>query len=177
MKKSKGLVYASRTVLIMLLVAALVVLGLGLAIVILGDPPETGGWLRAIFGKVFAIVAASMAAILGIPAAIGLWAMAGATAEGATPALSPRARQVVAVIAIATVVVTAGVLLVTGSGVRILNLGLLGLVALASLGLAGGSAFSTHRGRAIVSGVALVLVSIGTAWVLNTAFIGSPITA
>jgi hypothetical protein len=177
MKKSKGLVYASRTVLIMLLVAALVVLGLGLAIVIFGDPPETGGWLRAIFGKVFAIVAASMAAILGVPAAIGLWAMAGATTEGAVPALSPRARQAVAIVAIATVVVTAVVLVATGSAVRILNLGLLGLVALASLGLAGGSAFSVHRGRAIVSGVALVLVTVGTAWVLNTAFIGSPLQA
>ena len=172
---TKGLVIASRTVLIMLLVAAVVVLGLGLAIVLLGDPPETGGWLRAIFGKVFAIVAASMAAILGIPAAIGLWAMAGATAEGAVPALSPRTRQVLAVVAIATVVVTAVVLLLTGSAARILNLGLLGLVALAALGLAGGSVFSVHRGRAIVSGVALVLITVGTAWILNTAFIGSPL--
>jgi len=70
--------------------------------------------------------------------------------------------------------VTAVVLLMTGSAARILNLGLLGLVALASLGLAGGSVFSTHRGRAILSGIALVLVSLGTAWVLNTAFIGAP---
>jgi hypothetical protein len=177
MKKSKGLVYASRTVLIMLLVAALVVLGLGLAIVIFGDPPETGGWLRAIFGKVFAVVAGALAAILGIPAAIGLWAMAGATAADAVPALPPRARQALAGLAIATVVVTAVVLVFTGSAVGVLNLGLLALVALASLGLAGGAVFSTHRGRAIVSGVALVLIVVGTAWILNTAFIGSPVQA
>jgi hypothetical protein len=37
--------------------------------------------------------------------------------------------------------------------------------------------FSTHRGRAIVSGVALVLIVVGTAWILNTAFIGSPVQA
>ena len=36
-----------------------------------------------------------------------------------------------------------------------------GAVALASLGLAGGSVFSPHRGRAILSGVALVLVCWG----------------
>ena len=175
MKNRKGLVIASRTVLIMLLVAALVVLGLGLAIVLLGNPPEAGGWLRAIFGKVFAVVAGALAAILGIPAAIGLWAMAGATAEGAVPALPPRARQALAGLAIAAVIVTAVVLVVTGSAARILNLGLLGLVALSSLGLAGGAVFSTHRGRAIVSGVALVLIVVGTAWILNTAFIGSPV--
>ena len=36
----------------MLLVAALAVLGLGLAAVLLGGGPETEGWLRTIFGKV-----------------------------------------------------------------------------------------------------------------------------
>src|SRR4051812_42021160 len=171
----KRLVIASRTVLIMLLVAALAVLGLGIAAAVLGGGPETEGWLRTIFGKVFAVIAAAMAAILGIPAAIGLWAMAGANAENAVPALPNRARQVLVAVGVVTVVVTAIVLLMTGSAARILNLGLLGLVVLASLGLAGGSVFSTHRGRAILSGVALVLVSLGTAWVLNTAFIGSPL--
>jgi hypothetical protein len=170
----KRLVIASRTVLIMLLVAALAVLGLGIAAVVLGGGPETEGWLRTVFGKVFAVIAAVMAAILGIPAAIGLWAMAGANAEDAVPALPPRARQVLAGVGIVTVAVTAGVLLITGSSVRILNLGLLGLVALAALGLAGGSVFSPHRGRAILSGIALVLISVGTAWVLGTAFIGTP---
>ena len=170
----KRLVYASRTVLIMLLVAALVVLGLGLAIVILGDPPEVSGWLRAVFGKVFAIVAAALAAILGVPAAIGLWAMSGATAEGAVPALNEPSRKVLAGVAIATVIVTAVVLVVTGSAVRVLNLGLLALVALAALGLAGGAVFSIHRGRAILSGVALALTAAGTAWILGTAFINGP---
>jgi hypothetical protein len=170
----KRLVILSRTVLIMLLVAAVAVLGLGFAAVLLGGGPETEGWLRTIFGKVFAVIAAAMAAILGVPAAIGLWAMAGATAENAVPALPARARPVLIAVGIVTVAVTAVVLLLTGSAARILNLGLLGLVALASLGLAGGSVFSPHRGRAIMSGVALVLVSLGTAWVLNTAFIGAP---
>jgi len=170
----KRMVYASRTVLIMLLVAALVVLGLGLAIVILGDPPEVGGWLRAIFGKVFAVVAAALAAILGIPAAIGLWAMSGATAEDAVPALNEPSRKVIAGVAIATVVITAVVLLVTGSAVRVLNLGLLALVALATLGLAGGAVYSTHRGRAILSGIAMALIAAGTAWILGTAFINGP---
>jgi hypothetical protein len=171
---TKGLVFASRTVLIMLLVAALVVLGLGLATVILGDPPESEGWLRAVFGKVFTVMAAIMAAVLGVPAAIGLWAMAGATADGAVPALSGRTRRVLAAVGIGTVVATAVILLATGSAIRVLNLGLLGLVALSALGLAGGAVFSPHRIRAMASAVALVLVAVGTGWVLNTAFIGTP---
>jgi hypothetical protein len=171
----KGLVIASRTVLIMLLVAALAVLGLGVAAVVLGGGPETEGWLRVIFGKVFAVVAAAMAAILGIPAAIGLYAMAGANAEGAVPGLPPLARRILAGLAIATVVVTGIVLVATGSAVRILNLGLLGIVGLASLGLAGATSFSPHRGRAILAGVALVLIVIGAGWVLNTAFINPPV--
>ena len=167
----KRLVYASRTVLIMLLVAALVVLGLGLGAVVLGDPPEVEGWLRTIFGKVFAVVAAFMAAILGIPAAIGLWAMAGATEEGTVPALPQPARQGLAILAVVAVVATAVILLVTGSAVTILNLGLLGLVALSTLGLAGAAYFSPHRGRAIFAGVALALIVLGTFWVLGVAFI------
>src|SRR4029078_5437396 len=131
----RALVIASRAVLLMLLVAALAVLGLGLAAVLLGGGPETEGWLRTIFGKVFAVIAAAMAAILGIPAAIGLWAMAGATAEDAVPALPARARQALVAVGIVTVAVTAVVLLMTGSAARILNLGLLGLVALATVGL------------------------------------------
>ena len=168
----RGLVIASRTVLIMLLVAALAVLGLGLAAVLLGDPPEVEGWLRTIFGKVFFVVAAFMAAILGIPAAIGLWAMAGATAEEAVPALAQPARQGLAITGIVAVVATAVILLVTGSAATILNLGLLGLVALSTLGLAGAAYFSPHRGRAVFAGVALVLIVLGTLWVLNVAFIG-----
>ena len=82
-----ALVNASRLVLTMLLIAAVVLLGLAIAIQVLGDPPETEGWLRAAFGKVFGVVAVSLAAVLGIPAAVGLWAMAGSTAEDAVPAL------------------------------------------------------------------------------------------
>ena len=73
---------------------------------------------------------------------------------------------------IVAVVATAVILLVTGSAVTILNLGLLGLVALSTLGLAGAAYFSPHRGRAIFAGVAIVLIVLGTLWVLNVAFIG-----
>jgi hypothetical protein len=165
------LVLAARTVLIMLLVAAVAILGLGLAVQVLGDPPEVGGWLRAIFGRVFTVVAVGISAVLGIPALVGLWAMAGARAEGATPALSEPIRRGLAVLAIVAVIATAVVLVATGSAFGILNLGLFGIVALATLGLGGATSFSPHRGRAILAAIALVLVVLGTAWVLATAFL------
>ena len=168
-----AMVNASRVVLMMLFIAALVLLGLAIAIQVLGDPPEVQGWLRTAFGKIFSVVAVSLAAILGVPAAIGLWAMAGSTAEGAVPALPLTARRIMVGVAIVTVVVTAVVLIVTGSVAAILNIGLLALVALASLGLAGAIDFSPHRGRAIASAVALVLVALGSAWLLGTAFVGT----
>jgi hypothetical protein len=100
--------------------------------------------------------------------------MSGATAEDAVPALNEPSRKVIAGVAIATVIITAVVLLVTGSAVRVLNLGLLALVALSTLGLAGGAVYSIHRGRAIFSGVAMALIAAGTAWILGTAFINGP---
>jgi hypothetical protein len=168
-----ALVNASRIVLTMLCIAAVVLLGLALAITVLGDPPEVQGWLRTVFGKVFGVVAVALAAVLGIPAGVGLWAMSGSTAEGATPALSERTRRILVGLAIVTVVVTAVVLVVTGSGAAVLNAGLFAVVALASLGLAGAIDFSPHGGRATASAVALVLVVIGSAWVLEAAFIGT----
>jgi hypothetical protein len=170
----KAYVNASRIVLTMLLIAALVLLGLAVAIAVLGDPPEVQGWLRTIFGKVFGVVATGLAAVLGIPAAVGLWAMAGANSDGAVPALPLRVRQALVAVAIVAVVVTGLILLVTGSAATILNLGLLGIVALASLGLAGAASFSSHRWRAIASAGALCLVVAGTAWVLGNAFLGTP---
>ena len=98
-----ALVNASRLVLTMLLIAAVVLLGLAIAIQVLGDPPEVEGWLRAAFGKVFGVVAVSLAAVLGIPAAVGLWAMAGSTAEDAAPALPLQARRILVGVAIVTV--------------------------------------------------------------------------
>jgi hypothetical protein len=171
--RRKRLVIVSRTMLVMLVVAAVVVLGLGLATLILIDPPEVGGWLRSIFGRVFAVVAIALAAVLGIPSGVGLWAMAGANAEDSAPALPKLAREILAGVAIATVVVTVIVLVVTGSAVAILNLGLIGLVALSALGLGGAVAFSPHRARAAASAVALVLVAVGTAWVLRV-FLATP---
>jgi hypothetical protein len=143
------------------------VIGLGVAAAILVDPPETDGWLRYAFGRVFSTAALVLGAVIGIPSAVGLWAMSGANAEGAVPALPRTARRVLGAVAIVTVVATAVILLVTGSAVGVLNFGLLALVALAVLGLGGAVSFSTHRWRAILSAVALVLVVVGTAWILR----------
>jgi hypothetical protein len=170
----KALVNAARIVLTMLLIAGVVLLGFGIAIAVLGDPPEVQGWLRTIFGKVFTVVAVAMAAVLGVPAGIGLWSMAGANADDAVPALGETPRRVVAAVAIVAVVATAVVLVATGSALAILNIALLALVAMDTLGLAGAVSFSPHRGRAMVSAVAFVLVVIGAAWVLLNAFIQPP---
>ena len=83
----KRLVIVSRTTLIMLFIAALAVLGMGVLVVIRGDPPEVDGWLRYLFGRVFGVVALGLAVVLGVPSGIGLWAMAGSTAPDAVPAL------------------------------------------------------------------------------------------
>ena len=173
--RRKRLVLLARTTLIMLFIAGLVLLALGAAALILPDTPEVDGWLRYIFGRVFGVVAISLAAILGIPSAVGLWAMAGAREPDAVPALGETPRRVFAGIAAATIAVTAVVLLVTGSAATILNLGLLGIVGLASFGLAGATSFSPHRVRAILAGLALVLVALGSLWVLVNAFVRPPI--
>jgi hypothetical protein len=166
----------SRTVLVMLLVAAIAVLGLGLFFYLRGDSsaPDVEGWLRTLFGKVFLVVAVGVAAVLGIPSAIGLYAMAGANKEDAVAALPEPARVGFAGLAIATTIVTAIVLVATGSAVRVLNLGLLGIVALGTLGLGGAVAFSPHRWRAIVAAIALIGLVVGTAWLLVNAFISPP---
>ena len=170
----KRLVIVSRTTLIMLFIAALAVLGMGVLVVIRGDPPEVDGWLRYVFGRVFGVVALGLAVVLGVPSGIGLWAMSGSTAPDAVPALPETPRRILVGVAAVTVAVTAVVLLVTGSAALILNLGLLGIIGLAAFGLAGAVSFSPHRWRAIASGVALVLLTIGTAWVLGGAFVGTP---
>jgi hypothetical protein len=172
--RRKRLVIVSRTTLIMLFIAALAVLAMGGLVVIRGDPPEVDGWLRYLFGRVFGVVAVGLAVVLGVPSGVGLWAMAGSTARDAVPALPETPRRILAGVAAVTVAVTAVVLLVTGSAALILNLGLLGIVGLASFGLAGAVSFSPHRWRAIASGVALVLLAVGTAWVLGGAFVGTP---
>jgi hypothetical protein len=170
-------VIASRTVLLMLLIAALAVLGLGVFFYLRGDAsaPDVEGWLRTLFGKVFLVVSIGLAVVLGVPSAIGLYAMAGANKENAVPALPEPARVGFAALAIGTTVVTAIVLLATGSMVRILNLGLLGIVALGTLGLGGAVAFSPHRWRAIVAAIALIAFLVGTAWLLINAFISPPV--
>jgi hypothetical protein len=173
--RRKRLVLLARTTLIMLFIAGLVMLGLGAASLILADPPEVDGWLRYVFGRVFGVVAISLAAVLGVPSAVGLWAMAGAREPDAVPALGETPRRVLAGVAGVTIAVTAIVLLVTGSAATILNLGLLGIVGLACFGLAGATSFSPHRLRASLSGVALVLVALGSLWVLLNAFVRPPV--
>jgi hypothetical protein len=162
----RALVIGSRTALLMLVIAALVILGLGAVALIRGGGPEVDGWLRAVFGRVFGVVAVAMAAILGIPAGIGMAAMAGATAGDAVPALGATTRRLISWVAIGTVVVTALAVVTGGSQVLLVNLGIAGLVALALLGLAGAVAFTPHRGRGIVSAVALLAVAAGTLWVI-----------
>ena len=173
--RRKRLVLLARTTLIMLFIAGLVMLGLGAASLVLVDPPEVNGWLRFVFGRVFGVVAISLAAVLGVPSAIGLWAMAGAREPDAVPALGETPRRVLAGVAGVTVAITAIVLLATGSAATILNLGLLGIVGLACFGLAGATSFSPHRLRAILSGVALLLVALGSLWVLVNAFVRPPV--
>ena len=173
--RHRGLVNGSRLVLVMLLIAALVVLALGAFVYLRGGDPTVEGWLRAIFGKVFLVVAAGLAAFLGIPSLIGLWAMSGANKEDATPALEQPVRMAFAGIAIGLVIVTAVVLLTTGSVVTILNVGLLAIVAMAALGLGGAVSYSTHRGRAILAAIALIAFVLATAWILVNAFISPPI--
>ena len=65
-------------------------------------------------------------------------------------------------------------MLVIGSRISILDVALVGLVALPSLGLAGAVTFSPHRGRAILSGVALGILAAGILWVLVRAVMTLP---
>lgn len=167
-------VNAARLALAMLGIAAVVLLALGGAFLVLGDPPEVSGWLRAIFGRVFGVVAVGLAATLGIPSGIGLWAMAGANSPGAVPALGRTARLAAVGVGAAVTALTALVLLVSGAAIAILNVALLALVGMATLGLAGAVASSRHRWRAVASLVALVAVALGAVWILNAAFIGRP---
>lgn len=166
----RALVVASRTFLVMLLVAAAVLLALGVAALVLGEPPEVSGWLRSVFRAVFGHMAVLMAILLGLPAAIGVWAMAGARAEGAVPAMPPAARRAMTAIAIATLALVIGVVLALGERLTILDLALVGLAALPALGLAGAVAFSPHRGRAILSALALILVAAGIGWLALEAY-------
>jgi hypothetical protein len=161
----RAFVIGSRTALLMLLIAALAVLALGLVALIRGGGPEVDGWLRAVFGRVFGVVAIAIAAILGIPAGIGMAAMAGATGEDAVPAIGRTIRRILAGIALVAVATTVIATLANGTQSRLVNLGVAGLVALALLGLAGAVSFTPHRGRGVLAAVALIGVAAGTVWV------------
>jgi hypothetical protein len=170
----RKLVIGARTALVMILVAAVAILGLGIAALVLVDPPEADGWLRSVFGTVFGYMALGIAAVLGVPSAVGVWAMAGATAPGAEPALSQTVHRLVAVVAVVVVVLVAAVVLLGGRGATVLDLGAIGLVALLILGLAGAVAFSPHRGRAMLAGLASVLVWVGVLWFVAAATLATP---
>jgi hypothetical protein len=162
--RHRRLVLGARTGLIMILVAALVVLGLGIAALMLVGPPDVSGWLRYAFGMAFGHMAVWIAAILGIPSAIGLWAMAGAAEPDAVPALPPTAGRIIAGGAVVVLVGLALVVLVGGRGITVFDLAFLGLCALLTLGLAGAATFGPRRSRALVSAGALVLIIAGILW-------------
>jgi hypothetical protein len=98
----RALVIGSRTALLMLVIAALAILGLGVVALVRGGGPEVDGMLRTAFGRVFGVVAVGMAVVLGVPAGVGLWSMAGATADDAVPALGATGRRVLVGVAIVT---------------------------------------------------------------------------
>jgi hypothetical protein len=162
--RRRRLVIGARTALVMILVAAVVVLCLGIAALWRSTPTETSGWLRQAFGMAFGHMAVWIAAILGIPSAVGMWAMAGAIEPQAVPALSPLARRAVTGIVVVALGAVATFVLVGGRGVTLFDLGFLGLCSLLSLGLAGAAVFAPRRGRALVSAAAMILVLAGVAW-------------
>ena len=164
--RDRRLVMAARTALVMLLIAGVALVCIGVATLLLVDPPEADGWLRSLFGSVFGHIAIAIGLVIGIPAVLGVWAMAGANAEGATPALSRNVHRLMAGIALATLVIATLVVLVAGSALRLLDLALIGIVALPTLGLAGAVRFSPHRGRAIGAATALVVLATGIGWLL-----------
>jgi hypothetical protein len=159
-------VLGARTALIMLLVAGVALVGIGIAALLLVDPPDTDGWMRSLFGRVFGAVAIVIGLTIGIPASLGVWAMSGATADGATPALSRGVHQVTTGIAVVTLVLAALVVLIAGPGLRLLDVALIGIVALPTLGLAGAVRFSPHRGRAIGAALALIVLAVAIGWLL-----------
>jgi hypothetical protein len=171
--RGRTLVIGARVALTMILVAGAAILALGLATLVLVDPSEWDGWLRSAFGAAFGYIALGMAAFLGLPSAIGVWALAGATAEDTVPALSLVARRVVVGVAIIVVIVVAAMILVGGRGATLLDLGVIGLVALLTLGLAGAAACSPHRARAIMSGAASVVVWVSITWFVATVAIAA----
>jgi hypothetical protein len=169
-KRDRRWILGARTALIMLLIAGVALVGIGIAALLLVDPPEVDGWLRSLFGSVFGHMAIAIGAIIGLPAVLGVWAMSGATDEGAKPALPHGARQVMTGIAIATLVLAALVILVAGSKVRLLDVALIGIVALPTLGLAGAVRFSPHRGRATGVAIAMVALAVCIGWMLLQAW-------
>ena len=90
------------------------------------------------------------------------------------PALPRKIHLLAAGTAVATTVASIIAVLATGSRISVIELGLVGVVALMNLGLAGAVAFSPHRGRSILSALALFLVAAGTLWVLVTVFVAIP---
>ncbi len=167
----RRLVLGARTALIMLLVAGVALLGIGIAVLLLVDPPEVDGWLRTLFGSVFGYLAIAIGLIVGVPALLGVWAMSGATAEDATPALSTGIHRLMIAIAVATLVLAALVILVAGQELRLLDLAFIGIVALPTLGLAGAIRYSPHRGRAMGAALALLVLATGIGWLLLQAWL------
>jgi hypothetical protein len=66
----RPLVIASRTMLLMMLIAAIALIGLGIFTLARTDTPEVDGWLRSIFGQVFGVIAIGLGLVLGEPGAV-----------------------------------------------------------------------------------------------------------
>jgi hypothetical protein len=163
-RRSRRLVVGARMALLMILIASVVLFGIGIVALLLADPPEVDGWLRSLFGAVFGRMALAIAALLGIPSAIGVWAMAGATAPDAIPALGPTLGRVLVALAAVVVATMALIVVVGGRGATLLDLGFTGLAASLILGLCGAAVLSPHRLRAAISAAGMMLVMAGSIW-------------
>lgn len=168
-RPARVVVVGARMALLMLLVAGVAMVMLGLLTLARSDPTQVDGWLREVFGHVFGVMAIVVGAAIGVPAATGMWAMAGARQTGAVPAVQPALRRVAAGLGVTAVLAVLGVLVVRGNGLSIPDLGLVGLVGLLSFGLAGAVDVSPHRGRAFVAAIALGLVLLWSVRLLGAA--------
>ena len=174
-KRDRRWILGARTALIMLLIAGVALVGIGVAALMLVDPPEVDGWLRSLFGSVFGYMAIAIGMIIGLPALLGVWAMSGATEEGATPALPHGARQLMTGIAITTLLLAALVILVAGSQLRLLDLALIGIVPGALGAYLAGRAMSAMLFGVAPSDPATFGTAVGVA--LAMAFAGSVVPA
>jgi hypothetical protein len=164
----RALVAAARVALVMLLVAGVAMAVLGALALARSDPMPVEGWLREAFGEVFGTLALAVGGAIGLPAAIGLWTMAGARHEDAVRALGRGSRLAASALGVGSVLMIVLAMLVRGGGLSIVDVGIVGLVALFAFGLGAAATVSPHRNRALVSVILLALVVLGSLRLLTT---------